>query len=81
MNTKIDYEKAIRNLIEKYIIAFGPVSEDDFAHWSGLRKKDFIKYWDLYKKKFECISVDNISVSYTHLDVYKRQGKGNTTRK
>lgn len=75
LNTKIDYEKAIRNLIEKYIIAFGPVSEDDFAHWSGLRKKDFIKYWDLYKKKFECISVDNILYYYRENNKYNKKNK------
>ena len=75
LNTKIDYEKAIRNLIEKYIIAFGPVSEDDFAHWSGLRKKDFIKYWNLYNNKFKCISVDNRLYYYRDNNKYYKKDK------
>ena len=68
LNKKLGYDSAICRLIEKYITAFGPVSENDFAHWSGLRKCDFKENWDRISDRYEQLNVGNEMFCYKKTD-------------
>ena len=58
LDKKMSYEQAIQNLIDKFVVAFGPVSLRDFAHWSGLSKSYFEKYWKMSTSKYEQLRVE-----------------------
>lgn len=73
LDRKLGYDFAIYKLIEKYIEAFGPVSEKDFAHWSGLRKCDFKEYWDCFSDKYEQLRVGDEIFYYRNNGNYKNE--------
>ena len=69
----IDYDMALGNLIEKYIISYGPVSSKDFAHWSGLRKCDFIEIWEKTVGKFDQLRIGENIFFYKKQDIEKKE--------
>lgn len=73
LNKNLNYEQAIEKLIKKYILAYGPVSLKDFAHWSGLKKCDFEKKWKEVVKDYERYQFNEEEYYYIRCEIFNQR--------
>ena len=63
-------------LLKRYYQNYGPASINDFKHWSGLNKKDFISDFELLKKDLVSLKVDD-EILYMFKEDYKKYSNQN----
>ena len=59
-----DENEAIKILVEKYIKAYGPVTETDIAWWLGLTKSKIKEVLKIIKQNLENVKISNVHKTY-----------------
>ena len=57
---KINEKNAIKSLVERYIISYGPVSENDISWWTGLTKTKIRGALNEIQEKLEKVKISNL---------------------
>ncbi|MFX0043037.1 MAG: winged helix DNA-binding domain-containing protein [Candidatus Hodarchaeota archaeon] len=61
---EMDEENAIKQLVKRYIITYGPVTENDISWWTGLTKTKIRGAFNNFEKQLERVRISNVKGNF-----------------
>ena len=65
---KFSEKEAIKKLVYKYVVAFGPVTEVDIAWWTGLPKIKIREAINSFKSQLKRVKISNLNGTYIMIE-------------